>query len=67
MADYHKPVPPEALKNYAREHLDHEDRVTVDVLTLFGEADRMRGTYNSRQVPRKLTLEELEDPRQREE
>lgn len=64
MTDYHKPVPPEVVRDYGRAGLDPEERLTVDVLTLFGEADRLKNSYN-RQVPRKPTLEELEDPRKR--
>lgn len=67
MTDYHKPVPPEVKEAYLRKNLDPEELRTVDVLTLFGEADRMKHSYTSRRVPRKPTLDELENPHRREE
>lgn len=66
MTDYHKPVPPEVKEAYLREHLDPEELRTVDVLTLFREADQIRDSY-SRRVPRKPTLDELDNPHRREE
>ncbi len=65
MADYHNRLPPEAQRDHARAGLDPEDRLTLDVLRLFGEADRLKNSYTSRQVPRKPTLEELDDPRKK--
>lgn len=56
-----RPLLEEAEKEQA-EREQHAERDRLDVLTLFGQADRMRDQY-SRRVPRKLTLEELEDPR----
>lgn len=56
-----QPLPEEAVTEQERSAVG----VSLDVLQLFGEAERMRPSYTSRQVPRKPTLEELEDPRKR--
>ncbi len=65
MTKYHRsPLVQEAYGG----QLDPEERQAFDVLRLFGEAQRLKSRDNySGRVARKLTLEELDDPRQREE
>lgn len=49
----------------AEEQEEHWKNVQFEVLMLFGQAERLKGHYTGRQVPRRPTLEELDNPQKR--